>query len=53
RIILRINAFHESYRLLLYSRLYILNHTDLKLIENNRTLINVIHTQYLVFPKEK
>ncbi|CAF0895845.1 unnamed protein product [Rotaria sp. Silwood1] len=55
RMILRVDAFHESYRLLFYSPLWILNRTDLKLefqIENNRTFIDVIERPHLVCPEK-
>ncbi|CAF2390576.1 unnamed protein product [Rotaria sp. Silwood2] len=55
RMVLRVDAFHESYRLLLYSPLWILNRTDLKLefqIENNRTFIDVIERPHLVCPEK-
>ncbi|CAF4725762.1 unnamed protein product, partial [Rotaria sp. Silwood2] len=55
RMALRVDTFHESYRLLFYSPLWILNRTDLKLgfqIENNRTFIDVIERPHLVSPEK-
>ncbi|CAF4257432.1 unnamed protein product, partial [Rotaria sp. Silwood2] len=55
RMVLRVDTFHESYRLLFYSPLWILNRTDLKLefqIENNRTFIDVIERPHLVCPEK-
>ncbi|CAF4656530.1 unnamed protein product [Rotaria sp. Silwood1] len=55
RMILRVDAFHESYRLLFYAPFWILNRTDLKLdfqIENNRTLIDVVERPYLICPEK-
>ncbi|CAF1265249.1 unnamed protein product [Rotaria sordida] len=55
RMLLRVDAFHESFRLLLYSPLWILNRTDLKLefqIENNRTFIDIIERPHLVCPEK-
>ncbi|CAF3681386.1 unnamed protein product [Rotaria sordida] len=55
RMILRVDAFHESYRLLFYAPFWILNRTDLKLdfqIENNRMLIDVIERPYLICPEK-
>ncbi|CAF3899768.1 unnamed protein product, partial [Rotaria magnacalcarata] len=54
RMILRVDAYHESYRLLIFSPFWIVNRTDLKIdfqIENNRTFIDVIETPYLVCPE--
>ncbi|CAF1648367.1 unnamed protein product [Rotaria sordida] len=54
-MILRVDAFHESYRLLFYAPFWILNRTDLKLdfqIENNRMLIDVIERPYLICPEK-
>ncbi|CAF1363637.1 unnamed protein product [Rotaria magnacalcarata] len=54
KMILRVDAYHESYRLLLFSPFWILNCTDLKIdfqIENNRTFIDVIEIPYLICPE--
>ncbi|UJR35157.1 hypothetical protein I4U23_027926 [Adineta vaga] len=53
KIVLRVDTFHESYRLLLYSPFWILNRTELPLefqIETNRTFIEVSQTPFLVCP---
>ncbi|CAF1245225.1 unnamed protein product [Adineta ricciae] len=53
KMVLRIDTYHESYRLLLYSPFWILNRTELSLefqIENNRTFLEASHTPFLVCP---
>ncbi|CAF0869350.1 unnamed protein product [Rotaria sordida] len=52
-MVLRVDSFNESYRLLLYSPFWVLNRTQLNLefqIENNSTLIAATETPYLVCP---
>ncbi|CAF0751812.1 unnamed protein product [Rotaria sordida] len=52
-MVLRVDSFNESYRLLLYSPFWVLNRTELNLefqIENNSTLIAATETPYLVCP---
>ncbi|CAF1457821.1 unnamed protein product, partial [Rotaria sp. Silwood1] len=49
-MILRVDTLHESYRLFLYSRFWIINRTELQLelqIENNRTFIEITETPLL------
>ncbi|CAF4060347.1 unnamed protein product, partial [Adineta steineri] len=53
KMVLRVDTFHESYRLLFYSPFWILNRTELQLefqIENNRAFIEVAQTPFLVCP---
>ncbi|UJR10669.1 hypothetical protein I4U23_014864 [Adineta vaga] len=55
RLVLRVDAYHESYRLSIYSPFWIINRTNLKLefqIENNRIFIDPIETPYLVCPEK-
>ncbi len=67
---LRVDTYHESYRLSLYTPFWVLNRTDLKLefqvekfyfcvfdfeflqIENNRSVIDVTETPYLICPEK-
>ncbi|CAF3386362.1 unnamed protein product [Rotaria sp. Silwood1] len=55
KMVLRVDTFHESYRLLLYSPFWILNRTQLNLefqIENNITFIEAVETPCLVCPEK-
>ncbi|CAF0945953.1 unnamed protein product [Adineta ricciae] len=55
RMVLRVDAYHESYRLSIYASFWILNRTNLKLefqIENNRIWIDPLETPFLVCPEK-
>ncbi|CAF4454013.1 unnamed protein product [Rotaria socialis] len=55
RMVLRVDTFHESYDLLLYSPFWILNRTELQLefqIENSRTCVQVTEIPFLVCPEK-
>ncbi|CAF1073014.1 unnamed protein product [Rotaria sordida] len=55
RMALRVDLFHESYRLSLYAPFWIVNHTNLKLefqIGNDRILIKNIENSFLVCPEK-
>ncbi|CAF3586652.1 unnamed protein product [Adineta steineri] len=55
RMMLRVDAYHDSYRLSLYTPFWVLNRTNLKLelqIENHPVFIDVIETPYLFCPEK-
>ncbi|CAF2933999.1 unnamed protein product [Rotaria sp. Silwood2] len=54
KMVLRVDSFHESYRLLLYSPFWVLNRTELNLefqIDNTNTFIEAAEVTCLVCPE--